>query len=199
VIRFGIVAGAMHNQYAFKGDNTLLVDNKYTGNVSPILGVMMDIALSRNLNRWHIVNELIYKNYKTGSTFTRPFGMGYSRTNVVEFNLSYIQLNTLVRYIFKPLAVISPYVNVGISNAVMVSESANSLHTTYSYGSQETTKAIEGIRKYEFTPIVIGAGLNMKKYLAEIRYCYNKRGFSPQITLEVNPHAYQFIFAYKFK
>ena len=197
-VKFGVIAGFSLTRYSFKGDNTFLADDNYSSSTAPVLGGMIDVALSRNLNRLHIVNELVYKNYKTGSTFTRPYNLGYTMTNTVEFNLSYLQLNTMIRYLFAPLSKVNPYVNLGVSNAIMVAESKNSLHIAYSFGSDETTKAIEGIDKYEFTPLVAGIGVNTRSFSAEVRYSYNKRGFSSQVTLETNPRTWWFLFTYKF-
>ena len=198
VIRFGLVAGLSHTQYGFKGDNTTLVDDGYTASTSAVFGGMVDFALSRDLNRMHIVNELVYKNYKTGSNFTRPYGNGYTRTSDVAFDLSYIQLNTMLRYLILPLAKVNPFINIGISNAVMISSSKNSINTTYSFGNKESGEAIPGIKKYEFTPLVAGVGMNTRHFSAELRYSYNKRGFSPEITLETNPRTWWVLLTYKF-
>lgn len=196
--RFGVIAGMTHTTYSLEGFNPYLVDENYSSSSSPTLGAMVDLTLSRNLSRLHVVNELVFKNYKTSSTFTRPFNLNYTRTSTVEFDLSYLQLNTMLRYLLIPLNKVNPYINIGVSNAFMIAENKNSIHNVYSYGSEETIKAFDGMNRYEFTPVVAGAGVNTKHFTAEVRYSYSKRGFSNQGALETNPRTWWLLLTYKF-
>ncbi len=196
-VRFGIIGGIMLNTFHFNGTNILLVDNNYSSNVSPVLGVSLDIGLPRNRNTWHIVNELIYKLYKTGSTFTRPYGSGYTVNSDVALSFSYAQLNTIVRYVFQSNGSLRPYINLGIGNAFIIAENKNNSHNVYSFGREEDVKAIDGPNKYEFSALY-GAGLQIRNLQLEFRYGHSKKSFSPYLSLEVNPTSYQFIITYKF-
>ena len=197
VVKLGVIAGFMKNTFHFEGTNTLLVDENYSGNNSPVFGVSADIGLSRNQYKWHIVNELIYKMYKTSSSFTGPFGNGYTVTNDVAIALSYAQLNTMLRYVFVTKGSLMPYLNAGIGNGFIVKESKNSLHSRYSFGTEEDTRAVDGPKKYEFS-LQAGAGISIRKIQIEIRYATNKKGFSPALSYNVNPKSIQVTGTYQF-
>ena len=196
-LKFGIVAGLMLNKFKFKGNDYLLFDENYSGNLSPVLGVSPGSGLSRNRNKWHIVNEIIYKSYKTGSSFTRPYGIGYTLTSDVDLNFSYAQINTILRYVFQSNASLKPFINFGIGNAFIIAENKNNVHKVYSFGKEENVKAFDGPKKYEFS-LLGGAGLMVRSIQIELRYGSNKKGFSPTYSLDVNPKSFQFIFTYQF-
>ena len=149
-----------------------------------------------NFQRWHIVNEIIYKSYKTGSIYTRPYGGGYSATYDVKFHFSYIQLNSMLRYIFTPLAPFKPYVTAGVGNAFMIAENENNMHIDFSFGNEKDVPAIDGPRKYEVS-FQGGAGVIWKSLQAEFRFAGSKKGFSPSYTT-TNPRSLQFIVTYRF-
>ncbi len=196
-LQVGLLAGVAFNKFKFDGTNSLLVDKNYSSNTSPLLGISLDIGLARNQDKWHIVNELSYKMYKTSSSFTRPFGSGFTRTNNVDISLSYVQLNSLFRLLLQSKASFKPYINIGIGNAFIVAENKNTLHTSFSFGSEETEKALDPPKKYEFS-ILGGAGIMSKKIQLELRYAGSTKSFSPYRDLNVNPKSFQFIFTYLF-
>ncbi|MBZ5856852.1 outer membrane beta-barrel protein [Flavihumibacter profundi] len=195
-IKFGIIGGVSINSFDFTGSSELAADN-YSGNVSPIFGLSMDIGLPRNRNKWHLVNELGYKAYATENSLTNTTVNGYGVNTDVKMSFSYVQLNTLARYIFYGNKKMDFYFNAGIGNAFMIAENENSLHAVYSYGTEVDGKAIEGPRRYEFS-VLGGAGLSVGKIQFEFRYAFNKKGFSPSFALDVNPRSYQFLLTYQF-
>jgi hypothetical protein len=194
--KFGIVGGVMSNTFNFEGNTTLAAEN-YKGNVSPLFGVSLDLTLPRNRHKWHIVNEVIYKTYKTGTSFTRPFNIRYRVTSDVAVQFSYAQLNTLVRYYFQSNSLIRTYINAGIGNAFIVSENKNNVHNSYSFGREEDIKAFDGPNKYEFS-WQGGIGLLVRKFGVEFRHGQSKKGFSPQHELDVNPKSIQGILTFQF-
>ena len=181
----------MLNKFEFKGSDEL-VDENYSGNLSPVLGISFDAGLSRNMNKWHILNEIIYKLYKTGSSFTKPYGY-YSRTSEVALSFSYVQLNTILRYIFQSKASLKPFINFGAANAFIIAENKNSVHTLYSFGKEENVKAIDGPRKYEYS-MLGGVGCTLRNIQMELRYGSGRKGFSASYSFDVNPKSYQIIF-----
>ena len=175
-----------------------MVDENYSSTLSPLFGLSIDIGLSRNRNKWHIVNELIYKAYKTDNSFTRPYGSGYSVTRDVHLSFSYAQLNTIVRYLFQLNALLKPYINLGVSNGVIVAENKNSSHSSYSFGGEEDVKAIDGPQKYQISWLA-GTGLAIRNIIqVEFRYAGSAKSFSPYHALDVNATSFQFIFNYQF-
>jgi hypothetical protein len=195
---FGIIAGAMLNKFRFEGSDELLVDNNYSGNVSPVLGISLDLGLSRNRNKWHIINEIIYKSYKTSSSFVRPYGNGYMLASDVSLGFSYAQINTLLRYVYQLGNSLMPYINAGLGNAFIVKENKNIDHKVYSFGTVEDGQAINSPRKYELT-IQAGLGLVIRNVQFELRYGKSKKGFSPYQSLDTNPESFQFLFTYQLK
>lgn len=193
--KIGIIGGLMWNTFKFKGTASFADDN-YSSSLSPLLGVSFDLGLSRNRNKWHFINEVMYKSYKTGTSFTRPYGTGYTVTSDVDLNFSFVQLNTLARYILQSGGICKPFINFGIANAFMVSENTNKTHLKYSFAQEEDITAIDRPRKYEFS-LLGGAGITMQKIAFEFRYEGNKKGFSPVLSLDTNPASFQFIVTYR--
>jgi len=196
-INFGALVGIMHTSYSFEGSDGDLVDEGYTSSTTPILGMSLDIGLPRARNQWHIVNELLYKSYKTGSIFTRPYNSTYTRTNTVEIDFGYLQLNSMLRYVYPSMSSVRPYINLGIGNAFMIAEKTNKLHQSYSFGQEEEGKAFENPRKYEFS-FLAGLGLRIKRIEVEFRYTGSKKSFSPFHDLDVNPRSIQGLLVYQF-
>jgi hypothetical protein len=195
-VQFGILAGISKNSFSFKGENTLLQDDGYTSSTSILAGAMIDVGLSRNFQRWHIVNELMYKSYKTGSVYSRPYGSIYTAEYDVKLHFSYIQLNTMLRYVIAPLAPVNGFITAGAGNAFMIAENENNMHIEFSFVDEKDQPAIDGPRKYEVS-FQGGAGLIWKNIQAEFRYAGSKKGFSPTYTT-TNPRSLQFIFTYRF-
>ncbi len=195
-VNFGLLIGLSKNSFSFEGENTLLQDDGYTSSTSLLAGGMIDIGLSRNFQRWHIVNELMYKSYKTGSTYSRPYGSIYTADYDVKLYFSYIQLNSMLRYIFTPLSPIKPFITAGVGNAFMIAENENNMHIDFSFGDEKDQPAIDGPRKYEVS-FQGGAGLIWNNLQAEFRFAGSKKGFSPTYTT-TSPRSLQVIVAYRF-
>lgn len=195
-VNFGILVGVSRNSFSFKGENTLLQDDGYTSSTSILAGAMVDVGLSRNFQRWRIVNELMYKSYKTGSIYSRPYGSIYTAEYDVKLHFSYIQLNTLLRYVIAPLAPVNGFITAGAGNAFMIAENENNMHIEFSFVDEKDQPAIDGPRKYEVS-FQGGAGLIWKSIQAEFRYAGSKKGFSPTYTT-TNPRSLQFIVTYRF-
>jgi hypothetical protein len=197
LFKFGILAGISSNTFKIQGSNSVLSDDNYSGNLSPVAGISLDIVIPRSRSSWHIVNEIIYKSHKTGSNFTRPYGNGFTANLNVDIAFSYLQVNTLGRYVFPSNAQLKPFVNVGVGNGTIIKENKNKLNVKYSFGSEENSTAIDGPRKYEFSTL-FGAGIIVKKMQAELRYWQSKKSFSPSYDLDINAKSFQLILKYQF-
>ena len=196
-ISIGALIGIMHTSYSFEGSDEDLVDEGYSSSTTPIFGVSLDIGLPRGRNQWHIVNELLYKSYKTGSTFTKPYNTNYTRTSTVEIDFGYLQLNSMLRYVYPSMGGLRPYIDLGIGNAFMIAEKTNRLHQSYSFGQEDEMKAFDNPRKYEFS-LFAGVGLKIRRIEVEFRYAGSKKSFSPYHNLDVNPKSIQGILVYRF-
>lgn len=196
LVKFGVVAGFGENQFNFQGANSTIVDDNYSNNTTPLFGVSLDIGLPRNQNKWHIVNELMYKNYKTSSSFERRSVNGYQLLQDIDFGFAYMQVNSLLRYMFPKKSVLRPFINAGFANAFLISENQNNLHTKSSFGTETNEDALDGPRKYEFS-LQGGAGIIIKKFSAEARLQHSKKGFSNQYSLDVKVTSYQLLLTYQ--
>ena len=192
----GILVGVMNTTYNFTGSAVDFVDENYSSSFSPVFGVTLDIGLPRRRNQFHIVNELIYKSYKTSSTFTRPY-TSYTVTNTVEVNFSYLQLNSMLRYVYASNGSLKPFINFGMGNAVMIAQNTNRLHQSYSFGNEDELIAFDGPHKYEFS-LFAGIGLNIHRLEVEFRYAGSKKSFSPIHALDINPRSVQGSLLYRF-
>ena len=199
-LQFGIVGGLSLTKFKFKGSFPTLGGHSYDDDASPVFGALLDIGLPRNRNKVHIINEVIYKSYKTGTSYVRP-GPGttsYIDTGKVNLNFSYLQLNTIFRYILPSNASVKPFFNLGVGNAFMIAENENKVHIKSSFGGNERDgKAIDGPDKYEFS-FLGGLGLKIRSLHMEFRYVNSVKSFSPYINLSVNPTSFQFITSYQF-
>jgi opacity protein-like surface antigen len=197
IAKFGLVAGASINNFELKGSNIYLADDNYSSNVSPVAGVSLDLVIPRSGNKWHIVNELVYKSYKTGSQFDRPYGNGYTANYDVNIAFSYAQVNIMGRYVFQPGNSIKPFINIGVGNGFILTETNNKTNVSYSFGREENGKAIDRPNRYEFS-LLAGAGVSIRKASIELRYGGSKKSFSPDYTLDINAKSYSFLFSYQF-
>lgn len=197
LFKFGILAGVSLNKFKIQGSNSVLTDDNYSGNISPVAGISLDIIIPRSRSSWHIVNEIIYKSHKTGSSFSRPYGNGFTADLNVDIAFSYLQLNTLGRFVFPSNANLKPFINIGMGNGTIITENKNKLNVKYSFGTEENSNAIDGPRKYEFS-MLFGAGVQIKKMQAELRYWSSKKSFSPSYDLDINAKSFQLMVNYQF-
>lgn len=195
-IKLGIVAGIMYNNFTFKGNHPYSKAD-YSGNISPIAGISLDLGLSRSYDKLHIINELIYKKYKTSGSYSGTNINNYDYTTDVAFAFSYLQLNTLGRYIFSPSARVRPFANLGLSNAVVIATHENNAYTKYSNGLEVNESGISGPRKYEFS-FFAGIGISTQYIIAEIRYGHSQKSFSSSFDLDIITKSPQMIITYLF-
>ncbi|MBW8686605.1 PorT family protein [Chitinophaga rhizophila] len=166
-ISFGLMAGMAFNSYTFDGIAFNEQKGRHKSNSTPIAGVWLDVPFGRIARNFSAVIEGFYKQSKT--SFTNQPGDQF------KYNFSYIQFNTMFRYTYPTKSGISPYLNVGMGNGMVIKITEND----YAYWNRpnEWRTAIVGPRKHEQS-LVAGVGVNIYRLAAEIRY-NNGNGFSP--------------------
>jgi hypothetical protein len=201
-VQFGITGGAMYNQFKFSGDGRIYPDryediavNKYSSNLSPVIGVSLTVGLQRKSNKWSLVNELVYKSYKTSST-SFVHTVLYDYTNQTNISFSYLQLNTLLRYNMLASAMLKPFINAGMGNARQIAERENTSHLTYNNGVEKTVVAFAMPNNYERS-LLLGAGIASKKMQFECRYGLSN-GFSPYVRFKSKVRSPQLLVTYQF-
>lgn len=201
-LRFGVVGGALYNNFTFVGNGRIHADNytdytigNYKSNLSPLLGVSLDIGLWHAPHNWHIINELVFKVYKTSnSIFTHT--VLYDYTDDIGLSFYYLQLNSLLRYGFQIKAVVKPFINIGVGNGLRISDRQNFSHLTYTNGPEKTIVAIDGPEIYEQS-LLFGIGLSLKNMQLEGRYA-KSGGFSPYVNFKSKVRSPQLVFTYQF-
>lgn len=193
-VHVGVVAGLLLNSFHATGKNDL---NKgpYSNSASPVLGLMIDVGLPRKNNRWHLVNEFVFKNYKTTSSYFTHTIL-YDWTTDIEVSLSYLQLNTLIRYEFNTNSSVKPYLNIGAGNGFLIAQGKNTMHLAYTDGREKTTTAFEDPDKYEVS-WVGGFGINWRNLQLEARYLYGN-GFSPYTGMKIKVSSPGIMIGYRF-
>ena len=94
----------------------------------------------------------------------------YSPTDV-SLSYGYLKLNKIVRYTI-PLSAFSLFINAGLANSLVVSETNLRRKQTYFFADQgriTEDKAIQFVRKHK-EALLFGFGGIVKKYSLEIRY-----------------------------
>ncbi|MBL0134897.1 MAG: hypothetical protein IPP79_13335 [Chitinophagaceae bacterium] len=70
------------------GRDIEIVSDNYSSNLSPVIGNLLDFGLTFELQLLNIVNELIYKEYKTAAVFSANYGNGYRYDYDTRFKFS---------------------------------------------------------------------------------------------------------------
>ncbi|SEI43498.1 hypothetical protein SAMN04487995_0702 [Dyadobacter koreensis] len=199
VTKFGVLLGASVTKVRFKGD----VGSQYLLEPLPSSkqiagGVSLDLILPRTRQKFSIYNELFFTSFKTSNhleqyTSDQDFSfMDYT------LGFGYVKLNNFLRYRI-PARKFSLYINLGVSNGLIVSESNTArVETTFfsDKGRVTTGQALGSVRKYE-QGLLGGVGAAMRKYSLEVRY---ERGNGMSAYQGLNSLAQRFyiLLAYQF-
>lgn len=163
-LTFGVIAGAGLNTYNFTGTHPL-TQGRYGSDVSPVIGVFMDIPISRNRQKLSWNNEVIYT--------TRALSASWKKNSFrydVDINLQYIQVQSLIKYTL-PKGNLRPYVNVGVAGTLCIGGKDEFITTDEgSFNPRPMVeKAIEG-RKGFSAPLMAGVGVRYNRLHVEARY-----------------------------
>lgn len=186
---FGVVAGAGLNIHHFVGAHPLAL-GKYGSTVSPVLGVFMDLPLSRNREKLSWNNEVIYT--------TRAFNGSYRRTgylNEVNVKLNFIQVQTLVKYTL-PKGKLRPYLNAGVAGAINIGGKDELLRSRENGdGTKTVEEALEGGREF-FLPLMAGVGVRYQNLHVEARFVA-PHNLSLYTTLDASVNTVQLLVRYR--
>ena len=161
-VSFGVLGGAGLNIYHFSGTHPI-ARGKYGPQAAPVIGIFMDIPVSRNRQKLVWSNELIYTSRAVRGSWREN---GYS--NEVDIQEQYVQIQTFFKYTF-PTGTWRPFFNAGIAGAIYIGgkdelrkirENDNSLI--------EKGTALDGGREF-FMPLMMGAGIRNNRLQTELR------------------------------
>jgi hypothetical protein len=184
----GIMGGGSLNFTEFTGTHPL-ADGKYASKATPVLGIFLDIPISRNRQKFSWNNELVY----TSRAFTSDFMRNGLRYNV-DVNLQYVQIQTMVKYTY-PKGNIRPYVNAGVAGAISIGGKDDlKRYTEVSSAPMVTEKALDGGREF-MLPLMAGIGVRYNKLHAEVRWVL-PHNISPFLALNSNITSAQLLLRY---
>jgi hypothetical protein len=115
-----------------------------------------------------------------------------------KFAYSYLKLNNMLRYTYPVKNGIFVFLNVGLSNGYVLSETNTLIKESKFYTDPVTTEgpAINGTKKWEYG-FLAGAGIKYQKFSFETRY-EGASGMSDYPDLISNVNRLFFLFGYRF-
>lgn len=171
IFKFGIVAGATYTSIYFKGDDLHnLADLDFSPSIEPSAGLFMDIIFAKKLRNLSLYNEFLFTSYSCSNEYVSAFSDYYSSSYVTEIGLSYLNLVNMIRYKYS-LDNLGFFLQAGISNGLVISETNSQKHITNSSGVERVreTEAVNDIRKHE-QGLLCGLGCQYKSFSLEGRY-----------------------------
>ncbi|WP_346317476.1 hypothetical protein [Chitinophaga sp. YIM B06452] len=185
---FGIMGGGSLNFTKFTGTHPL-ADGKYGSKATPVLGVFLDIPISRNRQKFSWNNEVVYTSRAFSSDFTRN-GLKYN----VDVNLQYIQVQTMVKYTY-PKGNIRPYAIAGVAGAISIGGKDDlKRYSELSSAPVVVEKALDGGREF-MLPLIAGIGVRYNKLHAEVRHVL-PHNISPFLALDSQVTSLQLLLRY---
>ncbi|ELR70827.1 hypothetical protein C900_03262 [Fulvivirga imtechensis AK7] len=197
-VSVGSLVGLSLTSINFKSEEfEALTNTDFKNSVRPALGVFIDFGLKRNNEKWSINNELLFTTYKFSEKYERYQNADNSYSTSMELGFSYLKVNNMVRYAY-PLARLHAYINVGMSNGIVIKETNSQKGTMIinTVHNSRSGKIIEDVRKHE-QGFLIGTGLRHRNHLFELRYEMGN-GMSKLVSLNSQSRALYVLWAFRF-
>lgn len=187
-LSLGVLGGGSLNSARFTGDHSL-AGGKLGSRFSPVIGVFVDIPVSRNRQKFSWNNEVVYTSRPVSASFTRG-----SFNNELDINLQYVQIQTMVKYTY-PKGKLRPYVDAGVAGAIAIG-GRDEVKRSGIYGSYGPAvgKALDGGREF-MMPLLAGLGVRYEKLHAEVRYVF-PHNISPFLAMESRITSVQLLLRY---
>jgi len=159
-------------------------------------GLFLDLVFPRNQGKWSLNSELLYTSYSFQGTYEFFRDERNNSKTVTELGFSYLKLNNMFRYKY-PIGKAHIYLNVGISNGLVLSEKSFRRTEQTRFGTDRTDEglAIES-RKLE-QGIIAGLGFKFNKCSIEIRG-ERGNGMSNSQGASSSTESYFILLGYKF-
>ena len=165
------MAGLSSTSGNFQGiAESSLNEADFSGSTNFALGVFYGTSFARGLGKLTLENELLFSQYTLEGSATIVNRVSQTRSiSDIEVSLSYIKLNTMLRYKFHN-GKVAWYVNGGISNGFIVSESSSERREIRVGNSSRFLDEvpIEDPRSYE-QGLIAGVGAQFSPWGVELR------------------------------
>jgi hypothetical protein len=162
---------------------------------SPVLGLAYDFGFERNRNKWGFSVELLYKPIKSSLTtqYQNFLFSSFKDTHAFNFDMQYVQWNTLLRHTFY-MGSVQSYFKIGPSIS-FIAKKNNVVTVTDGYSKQVKISEIETInRTYG---LVSSIGLKKGNLFLESRLGL-EAGISDNAANSVRSNYLDFIIGYSF-
>ena len=170
-VEFGLVAGVSLTKLKFKASAPAFI----AGSIFPIsvnfsTGIIVNIIIPRNFQRWSVYNELNLTSFKTSAEyidFTHENNYTVINTTIGDY---YVMFMSMIRYRY-PIHKISIFINGGVSMGLAYAYTNQKTSTQYFYDQIRTRygTAYDITRNYE-VGLAAGLGIRYLHFTFEIRY-----------------------------
>lgn len=150
--------------------NDYLTEVNYPWSINFAGGVAANFFFPRHLGRWSFNNEVIYSSFLTSGVYNNEINStNYSNTET-QIGTSSMKINTMFRG-HLPINYSTLFMDIGISNAFVISKTNNSKRTTYINGESNVTEssALESLNDYNIG-FIIGFGIKKNRVSGFLRY-----------------------------
>jgi hypothetical protein len=170
---FGVIAGMSITNLKLKSSEDpwqYIANVDYSTSYNFTGGLSLEYILPRNQRKWSVYNEIMFSSYSVSS-----YNENYKSENVYDyyttkFAYTYLKMNNMIRFTY-PVNTFFVFVNAGLSNGYVLSETNSLIKESKFYTDPVTTEgpAIKGSKKWEYG-ILAGAGIKYSKFSFETRY-----------------------------
>lgn len=196
-IVWGVTGGLSYTQVKFTGSGDYLSKMNFSSSYNPIIGISLSYHFPRNLNKWSIYNELIFKSYSSDGSYTDYHNENYYTTYNNTVGGSYLKLTNMLRYQFVKCK-IKPFLSVGICNSIVINKK-NSRVTETKFYSEHTFKNGTAVGEYKHMEqsVVAALGGDYKNFSMELRY-ESGNGFSNYRNVISKINSFNLLIGYHF-
>lgn len=200
-LSFGVLAGISNTNLRItsnSGEKDYLSGYDYPTSTKISGGIFLDLGLARNQGKWAFNNELILSSYSTGVKLEEYINENRYSTIETKINISYLKLNTMIRYKYPLKKDWFVFANAGYSFGFALTE-YNSISRDETFYTQHTITneiLINNVEKLELGWLA-GIGLKYKNYSIDTRYENIVLGLTSG-TINSHPIRFSFLFGYRF-
>ena len=174
------VGGITYNFIKIKGDADEKVYGTGLNGIGYTAGASFQLTFPRNHGRYSLLTEVMYKPLRVkGATYkeVHPSDEEVYVLTRADYNMDYVGLNILGRYMFGNPSKIRTYINAGLGNNLLLANNSSHVREVHIYSVVSTYENQLNVRKFEES-LILGVGAESKRFSSEIRY-ERGSGFSP--------------------
>ena len=176
-LSFYAVGGYKLSSYELDNPN-FVFDDDSSGSFT--FGAGASIGLLRNVRNLELRNEVLFQHYEFEASY-RDQRLPEQYTDFfLSVDVSFVEIHSLLRYNFgNETKKIRPFINVGVNNAIQVSDNSEEYRVSYFFGDENRvdSEPLEGELKKSRIGMLLGAGLDFDFMNVEVRY-----GFNPKLS-----------------